>query len=78
MRIEREPPGWAVAFARAAELVAGISAATTADAVRADYARLAAIVVDEFPPSPEREALLGRLAAREQVALIAMGAVVVH
>ena len=78
MRAERQPPGWAEAFARAAEMVAGVGEATTADTVRADYARLAAIVVEEFPSSPERAALLGRLAARERVALIAIGAVVVH
>jgi hypothetical protein len=32
------------------------------DDVRRDYGRLATIVVEEFPPSLEREALLERLA----------------
>ena len=57
----RSPPGWAEAFARTAELVVDESA--TADDVRRDYGRLATIVVEEFPPSLEREALLERLAA---------------
>jgi len=49
-----------------------------ADDVRRDYGRLATIVVEEFPPSPEREALLERLAEREALALIAVGALRTH
>ena len=73
---ERSPPGWAEAFARAADLVVGEAA--TADDVLRDYGRLATIVVEEFPPSPEREALLERLAEREALALIAVGALRTH
>ena len=72
----RSPPGWAEAFARAADLVVGEAA--TADDVLRDYGRLATIVIEEFPPSPEREALLERLAEREASALISVGALRTH
>jgi len=68
---ERSP-----AFARAADLVVGDAA--TADDVLRDYGRLAQIVIEEFPPSPEREALLARLAEREALALISVGALRTH
>ena len=73
---ERSPLGWAAAFARAADLVVGDAA--TADDVLRDYGRLAQIVIEEFPPSPEREALLARLAEREALALISVGALRTH
>ena len=72
----RSPPGWSVAFERSAALV--LDAAETAEQVRADYQRLAAIVLEEFPPSDQRAALLERLAQREELALIEIGALVVH
>jgi hypothetical protein len=72
----RSPPGWAEAFARAADLVVG-EAGSPGDVIR-DYGRLAQIVIEEFPPSPERTALLERLAEREALALIAVGALRTH
>jgi hypothetical protein len=77
-RIMRDPPGWAEAFERAAALVVDVGEVIAADDVRRDYARLAQIVREEFPASDEREALLGRLADREALALIAAGALVKH
>jgi hypothetical protein len=52
MMIARNPPGWAEAFRRAAVLAG-------ADDVRRDL--LVQIVLEEFPPSEERSALLARL-----------------
>jgi hypothetical protein len=72
----RSPPGWASAFERSAVLV--LDAAETAEQVLADYHRLATIVLEEFPPSDQREALLARLAQREELALIEIGGVTVH
>jgi hypothetical protein len=72
----RDPPGWSCAFERSAALV--LDMAQTADQVRADHRQLAAIVLEEFPPSDLRDALLTRLAQREECALIELGALVVH
>jgi len=58
----RDPPGWLAALTRFAE-VAAAKAETPSD-VHADYYRLARIVVEELPDSPERSGLLERLAAR--------------
>jgi hypothetical protein len=55
-----------------------LDAAETADQVRADYQRLAAIVLKEFPPSDQRDDAVGALAQREGCALIEIGALVVH
>jgi hypothetical protein len=72
----RDPPGWAAAIMRVAEV--GFGAATNANDIMAHYQQLALIVVEELPDSDQRTALLSRLADLEAAALIGIGGVTVH
>jgi len=63
----RSPPGWSAAIERAAAVA--FDAALSAGAIRATYCTFAELIVEELPPSDERERLLARLTDLTALAL---------
>ncbi|HMF28914.1 MAG TPA: hypothetical protein VKE42_09085 [Candidatus Cybelea sp.] len=73
----RDPPGWAQAITRVAELTV-FGGPPDVGNIRAHFAALMEIIDQELPPSDVRDRLLGRIADLEAAALIDIGALTKH